>query len=283
MRSILTVLLLTCTAMAETPMPFAAFHSASKAVLNDPHDLAFGPDGKLYIADKLANQVVVMDPVTLEIVSTIGDGMLFGAHDVSFGPDGKLYVAATSLSTVVVFDRSGNTPIASAQLGPFSRTEGALAHSNGQLYVTASGTGQLFATQGDEIVAVTGGLTGVHDVAEAPDGTVWVADTFNRRLVQYTQELEKIAEIKGPQYGFVGPRYMDFTPDGLLIVADQDAHSILKINPVDGAVLGILGTGTPGMGPNLFDDPEGVATRGSEFFFADSDNNRVVKYIVALN
>ena len=39
----------------------------------------------------------------------------------------------------------------------------------------------------------------------------------------------------------------------------------------------------PGEGPGLLDDPEGVANRGAEFFFADSDNNRIVKYIVALN
>lgn len=148
----------------------------------------------------------------------------------------------------------------------------------------ASGTGELVAvTDREHVVAGASGMAGAHDVAEAPDGTIWVADNFQRRLVQFTPELEQIRVISGPQYGFVGPRYMDVEPSGILVVADQDAHRILKIDPISEAVLGIIGIGTPGEGPNLFDDPEGVAVRGSEYYFADSDNNRIVKYIVALN
>jgi DNA-binding beta-propeller fold protein YncE len=148
----------------------------------------------------------------------------------------------------------------------------------------SSGTGELDAVaDGDRVVAVASGMAGAHDVAEAPDGTIWVADNFQRRLLQFTPELERIRVISGAQYGFAGPRYMDIEPGGILVVADQDAHRVLRIDPVSGAVLGIIGTGTPGEGPNLLDDPEGVVVRGSEYYFADSDNNRIVKYIVALN
>ncbi|MFA3920511.1 hypothetical protein [Ruegeria hyattellae] len=75
---------------------------------------------------------------------------------------------------------------------------------------------------------------------------------------------------------------MDVGTDGLLVVADQDAHRIAKIEPLGGEALGVIGTGLPGKGPNLFDDPEGVAIRGAEYFFADSDNNRIVRYVVAI-
>lgn len=126
-------------------------------------------------------------------------------------------------------------------------------------------------------------MPGAHDVAEAPDGTIWVADNFQRRLVQFTPELEQIRTLSGPQFGFVGPRYMDIGPDGILVVADQDAHRVIKIAPVSDKVLGVIGLGFSGRGPNLMDDPEGVAIRGSEYYFADSDNNRIVKYVVALN
>jgi len=225
-----------------------------------------------------------MDPDTLEVIGSIGEGDVPGAHDVSFGPDGRLYVAATSIGAVVVYDLSGEAPVQDAVLGPFPRTEGVLAHSNGKLYVMVSGTGQLIAIEDQtNAVAIASGLGGAHDVSEAPDGTIWVAHNNGRRLVQFTQDLEQLQVLSGPQYGFIGPRYLDIDLDGILFVADQDAHRVLKIDPMSGTVLGVIGSGTPGEGPNLLDDPEGVAVRGASYFFADSDNNRIVRYIVAIN
>ncbi len=101
-------------------------------------------------------------------------------------------------------------------------------------------------------------------------------------MVQFSQDLEQLSVLQGPEFGFVGPRYMDFDDDGTLVVADQDAHRALRIDTQTGKVLGAIGTGIPGMGPNMLDDPEGVAIRGGEYFISDSDNNRIVKYVVAL-
>lgn len=271
------------TAAQEAPLPFASFHSASEAVLNDPHDLAFGPDGALYVADKFGSRIAVFDPDTLEMTHTFGDGLLPNVHDISFAPDGRAYVAVTGTSSVAVFAFDGGMPELEGFLGTFPRTEGALAHSNGRLYVMASGTGELLALEQDQLVAAAGGMPGAHDVEEAPDGTIWVADNFNRRLVRFSPDLEQLQVLSGPQFGFVGPRYLAIEPSGLLVVADQDAHRILRIDPVAETVIGILGNGTPGEGPNLFDDPEGVAYREGAYYFADSDNNRIVKYVVALN
>lgn len=270
-------------ALAQTPGPFASFSGASEQVLNDPHDLAFGPDGNLYVADKFANRVAILDPETLELIGAIGTGEVPGAHDVSFGPTGLLHVAATGLSAVVIYDLSSGAAVGQGVLGAFPRTEGVLAHSNGRLYVMASGTGVLFAVNGETIESVAVGMPGAHDVAEAPDGAIWVADNFGRRLVKFDQDLAQLQVLDGPQYGFVGPRYLDVDDNGYLIVADQDAHRVLKIDPFNDRVLSVIGTGQPGMGPNLFDDPEGVAIRGTEYFFADSDNNRIVRYELVLN
>lgn len=262
---------------------FASFAAASEPVLNDPHDLAFGPDGKLYIADKFGHRIVVMDPETLEVLSTFGDGQLPGVHDISFGPDGRAYTAVTGASAVVVFDLRGAAPEPVGIVEGMHNTEGALAHSNGRLYVMASGTGQLVMLSQDAPAKVVSGHPGAHDVEEAPDGSIWVADNRGRRLVRYSQELEKLQEISGPAYGFVGPRYLDIDDFGRLVVADQDAHRILLIDPETGALEGVLGDGLPGMGPMKFDDPEGVAVRGSDYYFSDSDNNRIVKYVVVMN
>lgn len=270
----------------EAPRPFASFDLAGPAVLNDPHDLAFGPDGLLYVADKFGHRIAVMDPETLDLVETVAEGLLPGVHDVSFSTDGRAAVAVTGLGAVLVFDTlKGAKPAASAAL-PAPRTEGALYHTNGTIYALAGGTGTLIAYRGGKPVAAAEGHPGAHDVAEAPDGSIWVADNFNRRLVRYSTDLTRTQVIDHPKYGFAGPRYLDVDALGRLVVADQDAHRILLIDPEGpdgGTLLGVLGDGFPGIGPNKFDDPEGVAVRGNEYFFADSDNNRLVRYVVVTN
>lgn len=268
------------------PPPFAAFDKAGPEVLRDPHDLAFGPDGRLYVADKFGHRIAVLDPETLELIETLSSGKLPGVHDISFGPDGRVAVAVTGLGSVFVYSGLETLDAAPVAALPAARAEGALAHSNGRIYAMSSGTGELIAYENSTAIKSVGGHPGAHDVAEAPDGSIWVADNFNRRLVRYSPELDRLQTVEGPEFGFAGPRYLDVDSFGRLVVADQDAHRILMIDPTgdDGAVLvGVLGSGWPGKGANEFDDPEGVAIRGNEYFISDSDNNRVVKYTVAIN
>lgn len=269
----------------DAPGPFASFDLASEAVLADPHDLAIGPDGRLYVADKFGARIAVFDPDTLELVEMLGQGFLPGAHDISFGPDGSVAVAVTGAGAVAIYE---DIPALSEppDVGvTAARTEGALLHSNGDLYAMASGIGILARYRDLKFIGGVDGHFGAHDVAEAPDGTIWVADNAARRLVQYTPDLERLKVIDHPKFAFQGPRYLDVTTFGHLVVADQDAHRILLIDPSgeDGQLLGVLGDGLPGLGPNKFDDPEGVAVDGNRFFFSDSDNNRIVRYVIVLN
>jgi streptogramin lyase len=284
MRFVAISILAALPAFAQEPGPFASFDRASEPVLADPHDLAIGPDGRLYVADKFGARIAVLDAETLEVIEMLGEGFLPGAHDISFGADGRVAVAVTGASAVAIYG-SLEEMKAPPELGVSApRTEGALLHSNGDLYVMASGIGVLGRYQNYELTNAAEGHFGAHDVAEAPDGSIWVADNRARRLVRYSPELEHIQTLNDPKFGFVGPRYLDVTPTGLLVVADQDAHRILLINPEgEGTLLGVLGDGSPGLGPNKFDDPEGVAVDGSHYYFADSDNNRIVRYTVILN
>lgn len=283
----LAACLLTLPAGAqEAPGPFASFDLASEAVLADPHDLAIGPDGRLYVADKFGARLAVFDPDTLDLIEMLGEGFLPGVHDISFGRDGSVAVAVTGANAVAIYESLEvlkDPPDVGVQA---PRTEGALLHSNGDLYAMASGIGVLARFKGLDFIAGVEGHPGAHDVAEAPDGSIWVADNANRRLVKYTPDLDLLQVLNDRKFGFIGPRYLDVTEFGHLVVADQDAHRILLIDPDapdGGALLGILGDGLPGMGPGKFDDPEGVAVDGNRYFFSDSDNNRIVRYSVVLN
>jgi DNA-binding beta-propeller fold protein YncE len=283
-RQILFMLVFPVAAMAQMA-PFASFDIASEPILNDPHDLAFGPDGMLYVADKFGNRIVVMDPDTLEIVRVIAEGSLPGVHDVMFDTDGNMVVAITGLGLLAVLNISEPSPAVMASYTG-SRTEGGMIHSNGRAYVMASGTGELIVYDGEDIVAVTGGMAGAHDVMEDGAGNIWVANTGGRSLVQFDADLNRLQVLSGPEFGFIGPRYLDIDELGRIVVADQDAHRILLIDPLapEGArLVGVLGDGSPGIGPNKFDDPEGVAVQGHRYFISDSDNNRIVRYVVLTN
>lgn len=262
---------------------FATFDLASEPVLNDPHDLEFGPDGLLYVADRFNGDIVVMDPETLLVMERIGGGTLIGVHDVSFSENNVLFAAVTGLNAVFSFVKQGETWVADQAISGASRTEGVLAHPNGLVYVMASGTGELVAFNNGDAVRGIRGFNGAHDVTLANEGTIWVADTFRGQLVQLSEDLEFIGALNGPKFGMLGPRYLKVDEFGRLIVADQDSHRILMIDPKSGQLLGTLGDGEPGLGPNKFDDPEGVAIDGSRYYFADSDNNRIVRYVVLIN
>jgi DNA-binding beta-propeller fold protein YncE len=270
---------------AEDPIrPFAAFDLAGPPVLNDPHDLAIGPDGRLYVADKFASRIAVLDPDTLELIDVIAEGKLPGVHDISFGNDGQMAIAVTGLGAVFLFDRIDGAAPTAILAAP--RTEGVLVHSNGRIYAMASGAGALVAYEGGQAVTIANGLFGAHDVAEDREGNIWVADNFNRRLVKFSPDLAQLQTLDHAKFGFAGPRYLDVDQFGRLVVADQDAHRVLMIDPNGpdgGSLLGVLGNGLPGKGANLFDDPEGVAIDGSNYFIADSDNNRIVRYTIVVN
>jgi streptogramin lyase len=266
--------------------PFASFDLASEPVLADPHDLAIGPDGRLYVADKFGARIAVFDPDTLELIEMLGEGYLPNVHDISFGPDGSVAVAVTGAGAVAIYE-SLDVLDAPPDIGVSAPgTEGALLHSNGDLYTIAGQIGALVRFRDLKFVDGVEGHPGAHDVAEAPDGSIWVADNFARRLVRYSPDLERLQVIDNSRFAFRGPRYLDVTEFGYLVVADQDAHRILLIDPEGpdgGTLLGVLGDGIPGLGPDKFDDPEGVAVDGNRYFISDSDNNRIVRYSVVLN
>lgn len=270
----------------ETIGQFAAFDLAGPSVLNDPHDLAIGPDGRLYVADKFGSRIAVLDPETLELVEVLAAGKLPGVHDISFDSDGRAAVAVTGLGAVFVYDRLESADPEPVAILAAPRSEGALFHSNGKIYAMASGTGSLVAYENGQPVAIAQGLFGAHDVDEDRDGNLWVADNFNRRLVKFAPDLTLIKMIDHEKFGFIGPRYLDTDDFGRLVVADQDGHRVLMIDPEGpdgGSLIGVIGSGLPGKGPNLFDDPEGVAIDGSNYYISDSDNNRVVRYTIVVN
>ena len=83
-----------------------------------------------------------------------------------------------------------------------------------------------------------------------------------------------IAEWKGPDAGFYGPRRIAIGPDDSVYVVDQGRTRIVKFSP-DGQVLTTWGS--KGNGDGQFDDPTSVAVdpTTNKVYVADPRNKRI--------
>jgi streptogramin lyase len=145
------------------------------------------------------------------------------------------------------------------------------------VYVAGAWSNNVVAFRGGEVAYELRGLSAPHDLEVAPDGRIWLADAGNDRILLLNESLEVISELSGPPFDFDGVRYLDVMPDGTLVAADKNSHTVKIIDPA-GRLLATLGTGRPGKGEGVFRTPEGVDSAGDILWLSDSGNDRIVKY-----
>ena len=274
------VLMIGLVALPATAARFSAeFVGASTTSMENPHDLKLSPDGRyLFVSDVGNNRVLILDPESLEPVSSFGADHQSGTHDVDFDAKGRAYVADTHNNRVTVYAMEGINATLIGELRERIRgPEGVLAHPNGRIYVAGAWSGNVVAYEAGAVVAELQGLAAPHDVELALDGDIWLADAGNDRMLLLSTDLEIKRELKGSPYDFDGVRYQDVLADGTLIAADKNNHQV-KVIAADGELIAVLGSGSPGKGPGEFRTPEGIEVRGDTLWIADSGNDRVVKY-----
>jgi DNA-binding beta-propeller fold protein YncE len=189
--------------------------SSAPGGMSGPEDVAFGADGQLYVADRNNDRIEVFTPEGA-FVRAFGGGELAGPEGVGFGSTGELYVADSGHDRVAVFTSSGS----------FAREFGTSGEGSGQLEgphdVVESGGGlvavsdeesnrvDVFSAAGTFVRAfgaevdvgggdvcttsckkgdaseASGGLTNPSALAIDATGNLYVADTGNDRVSQFT-------------------------------------------------------------------------------------------------
>ena len=260
------------------------YEAASDEVLGNPHDLKLSPDGRyLFVSDVDNDRIAILDLQSLALVAEFGSDHQDGTHDIDFDRNGRAYVADTHNNRVTVYDVKGTVAKLGGEFGERVRgPEGVLVHPNGRIYVAGAWSSNVVAYRNGKMVLERTGFSAPHDLELAADGDIWLADAGNDRVVLLTQDLEIKRELGRRKYGFNGVRYLDVTPEGILIAADKNNH-VIKFIAANGKLLHVLGDGRPGKGPNRFTTPEGVELRGTELWLSDSGNDRVVKYRLEVN
>jgi len=108
-------------------------------------------------------------------------------------------------------------------------------------------------------------------------GNIYVADTANQRVQKLKADGTFLAEWKGPDPGFYGPRDIAIGSDNFVYVVDEGNARIVKFD-TDGNVLAVWGT--RGQGEGEFDDPTSVAVdaNNNRVYVADPLNGRIVVF-----
>lgn len=255
--------------------------AASAENLDTPHDIVLSADGALlYVADNDNDRIVVLAAQSLKEIGTFGEGQLAAPHDVVFDAEGRLLVADTRNDRIAIYEVDGaRGRLVGSIEGRIRAPEGVGVHPDGRVFATGAGSGNLVVFDDGKVIAETGGFSSPHDVEFDGSGRAWVADASNDRMVRLNASLEIDKVLSGQPYAFSGPRYLDFDSAGRMYVADKYNHQIKIIAP-DGELLQVLGSDDSGKGAGIFDRPEGVEIRGRDIWFADTYNDRIVRYRV---
>jgi sugar lactone lactonase YvrE/uncharacterized RDD family membrane protein YckC len=231
---------------------------ADRASLGRPVGVALGPDGSLYVADEYAHRVRAVCPDgTIRTVA--GSSSVFGVSACVGAGDG----GASEGSNPVCYRGEGG-PAAAARL---SAPDGVAVGPDGSLYVadtrnqrvhqvdpggtirTVAGDGARCAPPapcfgGDGGPATAARLGFPTGLALGPDGSLYVADTYNRRVRRVAPD-GTIATLAGDgapgscceggaaggsRSRLDGPVGLALGPDGSLYVADAGNHRVRRID-----------------------------------------------------
>jgi len=154
---------------------------------------------------------------------------------------------------------------------------------NGNILVADTGNGRIekFSPTGSFLSVIAskgsghGQLGEPNGIAVDRSGNIYVAEVAsNHRVQKLTPDGTFIAEWKGPDVGFYGPRRIAIGPDDSVYVVDQGRARIVKLSP-DGQVLTVWGN--KGNGDGQFDDHTSVAVdpTTNKVYVADPRNKRI--------
>jgi RHS repeat-associated protein len=249
---------------------------AKDANLGEPHDIAFGPDGSMYLGG--GNRVRRVSPdgiITTYAGSGFGgdggpatEARLLEVLGLAVGPDNSLYIA----------DNSGHRIRRVSPDGIIS---------------TVAGSG-VNGFSGDGGPATQARLRFPKSVAVASDGTLYIADSGNNRIRRVSPDgiITTIAGTGSFSFGgdggparfasFADPYRVALGPDGTVYIADRANSRIRRIshNGIITTVAGASGFGFSGDGglaiQAKLNSPNGMNfDSNGKLYIADCGNNRI--------
>jgi sugar lactone lactonase YvrE len=252
-----------------TPITFATGFKPLDEVAGD---LAFGPNGNLYVANTGANAVNEVTPQGK--ISTFVSG-LNDPVGLAFDPAGNLYVSQPKDNTVSKVTPQQN--ISTFASGPeLDQPEGLACDSSGNIYVAnGSGGTVLELSSAGHAVEVDSGFDSPDALAFDSSGDLYVTDSGFGTINEVLSP-ESFSQVAG---GFTDPDGLAFDPSGNLYVADYGGSETLgAVSKYSGPVsvpFTLAGNATVGV-DYLLDSPDPLTfpigqTNASIYGELDSD------------
>ena len=162
---------------------------SGKGQFFNPWGICIGPDRRIYVADTSNHciQVFHHDDTFSHIIDgkKSRDGVLKSPRSISFDFSGQLHVTCCGSNTVKVFTPEGQYIRQYGQSYLSGPCGIAIDSAGNSLVVTSSENSlSIFDPHGNYIHSI-GGFKYPVGVAVTSNGSVWVADTSNNRLVKY--------------------------------------------------------------------------------------------------
>jgi len=213
------------------------------------------------------------------------DGAEYGQLAIYKVPENADFVPATSGVATEGAQAPGINAFETTQgkeNGQLNFPRGLATDKAGNIYVADTNNGRLqkFSPSGVflSVIGKTGKDPGEFaepgGIALDASGNIYVADVANHRVQKLKPDGSFLAEWKGPDPGFYGPRDIAIGPDNSVYVVDEGHTRIVKCDP-NGKTLAIWGV--KGGDDGQFADPTSVAVDGKHdrVYVADPRNKRI--------
>ena len=155
---------------------------------NSPCDIKISPEGKVYVADRNNSRIQVFhsDWTVSHIIDgkVSGDSSFTNPEGISLDLCGNVHVTGDGSNSVTVFSASGQFVYKYDQT-VLKRPTGIAIDSGGySLVVNCYPSSLCVFDPSGKVFHFVEGFDSPYGVSVSPDGSVWVADTYNGRLVK---------------------------------------------------------------------------------------------------
>lgn len=217
--------------------------------LDSPSDMAFGPDGHLYVTSPDTDSILRLDGATGQFLGYVVQGRPFehtpsvldAPTYLAFGPQG-LYVSSFNQDRIELYNHETGEFIGATPVVNWSKPEGLAFGPDGSLYVSSYSRHQVLhfnALTGQYLGVFAGGsaLRWPRDLAFREEGGLFVTSLSVDQVLMYSHDNGAFVAPFTASTPLQDPSYLLFTGDLVGPVVSVPAHITAEATTASGAVV----------------------------------------------